>query len=141
MLSAVKKTLLEEKARQMDVNGQKAPVIDGYSGFVFRSRRGNLISSSTVNAALRRIVESYNHNERITAKAEDREPSVLPHISCHVFRHTFCTRFCENETDLKVIQEIMGHSDITTTMNIYYEASDKKKRESFGNLEERIKIC
>ena len=64
----------------------------------------------------------------------------LPHFSCHHLRHTFCTRFCENETNLKVIQEIMGHADITTTMDIYNEATKDKKMESFAGLEGKIKI-
>ncbi len=34
-------------------------------------------------------------------------------------RHTFCTRFCENETNVKVIQSIMGHASIETTIDIY----------------------
>ena len=59
----------------------------------------------------------------------------------HNLRHTFCTRFCENETDLKIIQEIMGHSDISTTMNIYNEATKERKQESFARLEGKIKIC
>lgn len=61
-------------------------------------------------------------------------------FSCHHLRHTFCTRFCENETNLKVIQEIMGHADITTTMDIYNEATKDKKMESFAGLEGKIKI-
>lgn len=39
-----------------------------------------------------------------------------------------------------VIQEIMGHADISTTMNIYAEATEKKKKEVFKNLEGKIKI-
>ncbi len=34
----------------------------------------------------------------------------------------------------------MGHSDIGTTMNIYAEATENKKKESFANLEGKIKI-
>ena len=49
----------------------------------------------------------------------DREPLLLPHFSAHNLRHTFCTRLCENESNLKVIQSVMGHSDIQTTMDIY----------------------
>ena len=52
----------------------------------------------------------------------------------------FCTRFCENEKDLKVIQEIMGHADITTTMNIYNEATKERKVASFVNLEGKIRV-
>lgn len=62
------------------------------------------------------------------------------HFSVHNLRHTFCTRFCENETNIKVIQDIMGHADISTTMNIYAEATESKKKESFDNLEGKIKI-
>ena len=61
-------------------------------------------------------------------------------VSCHNLRHTFCTRFCENEKDLKVIQEIMGHADITTTMNIYNEATKERKVASFVNLEGKIRV-
>ena len=42
-------------------------------------------------------------------------------------RHTFCTRLCERETNLKIIQSIMGHKDIQTTMDIYAEATEEKK--------------
>ena len=38
------------------------------------------------------------------------------------------------------IQEIMGHADITTTMDIYNEATLDKKKESFANLEGKIKL-
>ena len=53
---------------------------------------------------------------------------------CHHLRHTFCTRLCENETNLKVIQSIMGHKSIETTMNIYAEATDQKKLESIEKI-------
>lgn len=74
------------------------------------------------------------------SEKEHREPVLIPHFSVHNLRHTFCTRFCENETNLKVIQEIMCHADISTTMNIYNEATKEKKIESFANLEGKIKI-
>ena len=81
-----------------------------------------------------------NEWEAERAKKERREPVVVPHFSVHNLRHTFCTRFCENETNIKVIQEIMGHADIGTTMNIYAEATEQKKKESFSNLKGKIKI-
>ncbi len=68
----------------------------------------------------------YNSQETETAQKEHRNPELLPHFSVHTLRHTFCTRFCEHETNLKVIQEIMGHSDISTTMNICNEATKEK---------------
>ena len=62
----------------------------------------------------------------------------MPRFSAHNLRHTFCTRFCENESNLKVIQDIMGHADITTTMDIYAEATQEKKQEVMANLQAKI---
>lgn len=98
-------------------------------------------NTMTINRAIVRIYKAYNEQETKQAKKENREPILIPHFSVHNLRHTFCTRFCENESNIKVIQDIMGHSDITTTMNIYAEATEKKKQESFKNLEGKIKIC
>ena len=58
----------------------------------------------------------------------------------HHIRHTFCTRFCENERNLKVIQSIMGHANIETTMDIYAEATDVKKKEAIKALENNSDI-
>ena len=63
------------------------------------------------------------------------EPLFLPNFSAHHLRHTFCARLCENETNLKAIQEIMGHADISTTMDIYAECSEEKKKKVMTNLE------
>ena len=70
----------------------------------------------------------------LKAKKEKREPIIIPHFSCHHLRHTFCTRFCENETNIKVIQAVMGHANIETTMDIYAEVTDMKKTEAIGKI-------
>ena len=72
------------------------------------------------------------------AKEEMREPVLLPSFSAHILRHTFCTRLCENETNLKFIQSVMGHKDIQTTMDIYAEATEEKKQEIANNLRGKI---
>ena len=59
-----------------------------------------------------------------------KEPVLLPNFSCHVLRHTFATRACESGINLKAVQSILGHADISTTLNIYVSATaDMKKRE------------
>ncbi len=140
MLEEVKKALLQEKQQQMQ-RGYNTADIDGYNGFIFTNREGYVHNPQTINRAIQRIYTAYNNQEKDRAKAEHREANSIRHFSIHNLRHTFCTRFCENETNIKIIQEIMGHSDITTTMNIYAEASEEKKKESFKNLEGKIKIC
>ena len=112
--------------------------IDGYSGFIFSTAHGTLYQATAVNNAIRRAIEAYNLQETDLAKKEKRDPVLMPHFSAHSLRHTFCTRFCENETNLKVIQDIMGHADISTTMDIYAEATQEKKQEVMANLQGKI---
>ena len=95
---------------------------------------------NAINRTIRSICADYNKEEESKAKEENRDPVFLPKFSCHILRHTFCTRFCENETNLKVIQEIMGHADISTTMDVYAEATQEKKKESMTSLQSALLV-
>lgn len=108
--------------------------IDGMKGFAFCNRYGHVFNQGAVNRAIRRIREDYNAEEIIRAAKQKRKPVLLPPFSCHHLRHTFCTRLCEKENNLKAIQSIMGHSDIQTTLGIYAEATDKTKQEAIKSL-------
>ena len=121
-------------------NHNGVTIFDGYTGFIFQNRYGDPLSPHSVNRAIDRICAAYIEDETVLADQEGRDPVLIRHFSAHNLRHTFCTRFCENERNIKVIQEIMGHADIETTMNIYAEATKEKKKESFSNLEGKIKI-
>ncbi len=139
MLDAVYDAFKEEYEVQKE-NGFNSTEIDGMTGFVFCNRFGNVHNPQTVNRTIRRILESYNAEEVLNAKKEKRQPVILPHFSCHHLRHTFCTRFCEQETNIKVIQSIMGHANIETTMDIYAEVTDMKKAESMKHLSEKYDV-
>ena len=52
----------------------------------------------------------------------------IPVISVHGLRHTFATRLCESGANLKFIQSILGHADVSTTMNIYVDVTDALKK-------------
>ena len=134
MFGSVRKALKEEYARQCR-EGFCEDEIEGYSGFIWMNCHGHVFSPHNLNRALDRITRDYNAEEKVNAKKEHRKPELLPHFSAHHLRHTFCTRICEEETDLKLIQEIMGHADITTTMDIYNESNMDRKRERFARLE------
>ena len=111
------------------ITGFNETVIEGMSGFIFKNANGDVLCEQNINFAIRRIVESYNIDETLKVEKEKREPFLLPHFSCHILRHTFCTRLFENETNLKVIQSIMGHKNIKTTLEIYADATESKKQE------------
>ncbi|MBQ7434889.1 MAG: site-specific integrase [Oscillospiraceae bacterium] len=119
---------------EQEETGYNQIEIDGMTGFIFTNRNGSAPNPQTVNRTIKRIISSYNADEVVQAKRQRREPVILPDFSCHHLRHTFCTRLCENETNLKVIQAIMGHRNIETTMDIYAEATEQKKQESIERL-------
>lgn len=129
MLDAVREVLIEEREWQSAM-GWVAKSLDGVSGFIFRTKTGGCLDNQSVDAAIKRLIKKYNES--------DERSVVLPEFSVHNLRHTFCTRLCENETNLKLIQEIMGHADISTTMNIYNEAMEDVKVQSFHGLEGKI---
>lgn len=140
MMEEVRDAFLEEKAMQKESGVKNEVEVDGMSGFIFCNRFGNLHNPQAINRAIKRIVENHNSEEILRAKKENRPPIIIPHFSCHHLRHTFCTRFCENETNVKIIQAVMGHANIETTLDIYAEVTDKKKTESIENLSRNLKI-
>lgn len=139
MLDSVKDAF-EMLHEEQEDEGFNETNIDGMSGFIFCNRFGSVPNPQSVNRAIKRIVIDYNASETVNAKKERREAVILPDFSAHHLRHTFCTRLCENETNLKVIQSIMGHKDIQTTMDVYAEATEEKKQESFERLAAKMDV-
>lgn len=130
LLKEVEEALHEEKENQERTGLTNMDQVDGMSGFMFANRFGKLLLPSSVNRAIARISDAYNAEETVRAAREKREPVLIPHFSAHHIRHTFATRLCEHESNLKVIQSIMGHADITTTMNIYAEATKNRNAQT-----------
>lgn len=114
--------------------------IDGVSDFVFSNSAHMVYTDGAINRAFRQIVDDFNDQEKMLAKQEHRDPELLPYFSCHILRHTFCSRLCENEPNPKIAQEIMGHSDIQTTLNIYAEVDKSVKKKAMLQLEGKIVI-
>ena len=140
MLSEVRQALLNEREYQKEAEITCQVTIDGYTDFVFLNRYGNVHNPQTINRAINRIVQAHNIAEIEIAEKKKREPIIIPHFSCHSLRHTFATRYCENESNIKVIQDILGHKDIATTMDVYAEATKDAKKKSFTELDGKIKI-
>ena len=135
MLSDVKKLL--QKLCEERTNEQ---MIDGTTGFIIQNRYGTVQNPKGINEALKLIVSDYNQQEQKKAKLDNRKPFLLPDITCHTFRHTFCVRLCEELDKIDVIQSIMGHSDIRTTLQIYNEVNKDRQKSSMTLLEGKIRI-
>jgi len=134
LLDKVKEALLEEKAYQKETGVTCLMEINGMSGFIFFNRFGMIHKPGAINRVIKRLTDDHNAREEVRAVHGNREAVLIPHFSCHVTRHTFCSRLCENETNVKVIQSVMGHKDIQTTLDIYAEISEAKRQEVFKEL-------
>lgn len=101
-------------------------------GFVFLNEHGNFINRNWFNQVLKRIAKDYNDEQ---TNPENRLPE---NLKSHMLRHTFCTRLCEKKMNPKEIQVIMGHSKVSTTLDVYADAFPDKIAEDFEELDFKV---
>ena len=85
-------------------------IIDGYSGFLMLDKNDSPKVALHIENEMRWAMKKYQ-------KLHPDKP--LPHITPHVFRHTFCTNMANAGMDIKTLQYVMGHSDVGVTLNVY----------------------
>ena len=101
--------------------GAKAVTIDGYSNFLFLNRDGYPKTATNYDGMFRGLAKKYNKYH------EEALPKVM---TPHTLRHTFCTNMANAGMNPKALQYIMGHSNITMTLNYYAHATfDSAKAE------------
>ena len=127
----------QEKQKQEDLGLHCEVTIDGYTDFIFINRFGQAQHQATLNKAIRRIIRDCNDEQFLHS---DEPDVLLPHFSCHSLRHTFTTRMCEAGVNIKVIQDALGHSDISTTLNIYADVTKEMKAAEFKGLDSYFKV-
>ena len=131
MTEEVKKAFLMEKEYQTEAGIESTVRVEGYDDFIFVNRNGDVQHQGTLNKALKRITRDCNDQVLLEQDIETN-PTLLPNFSCHILRHTFATRLCEAGVNLKVIQDILGHVDVSTTMNIYVDAMNELKKKEMS---------
>ena len=85
------------------------PMVDGHTGFLFLDKNDRPMVALHWEKYLEHIVEKYNKIYRIP----------MPKVTPHVCRHTFCSNMAKSGMNPKTLQYIMGHSDISVTLNVY----------------------
>ena len=135
MIESVREAILQEKEYQREAGIKCTARVDGFTDFIFVNRFGNTQHQGTLNKALRRIIRDCN--QEILDKAKDKDNAILlPNFSCHTLRHTFTTRLCESGINIKVIQSVLGHSDVSTTLDIYADVTKDLKKEEMQTFDD-----
>ncbi len=91
------------------IKPKEEPNIEGYTGFLFLDKNDMPMVSLHWEKYMQHIREKYNSIYRVP----------MPKITPHVCRHTFCSNMAKSGMNPKTLQYIMGHSDISVTLNTY----------------------
>ncbi len=95
---------------------RKLPQYPKYSDILFLNKRGTPISRVMVFLVIKKLAQKTGLNKN---------------ISPHTFRHSFATHLIEGGADLRAVQQMLGHSSITTT-EIYTHLDQQYLRESLS---------
>lgn len=100
------------------------PIIDGYTGFLFFDKNGMPMVAQHWEQYFKRIHKKYNDTYKVQ----------MPKVTPHVCRHTYFSNMARAGMNTKTLQYLMGHSDISVTMNTYTHLGAKDAREELERL-------
>ena len=137
LLPAICKMLKRRKRSQVGTVMGKYTVDSMWKDLVFLrpGKADEPMSKRTIAYDMDIIVEHINQDRKEKARKRHRRPEIFEHVSPHALRHTFATRALENGIPPKVVQEILGHSSITITLDLYTHVLDKTKSEEILKLQ------
>lgn len=118
-----KEAVLVLKKQRKKIDGMKLVSME-FSGHVFLNRNGEPTKRSSYNKDLSRTAEKIG----------------IKPFSMHTLRHTFATRCIEAGMKPKTLQAIMGHSDISTTMNMYVHVTEHERVREVEQIEGMLKL-
>lgn len=110
------------------------PIVDGYGGFLilnYRARKGlRPMVAMDWEHIFKRALTKYNNIYR----------AQLPLITPHVCRHTYCSHRAKEGMNPKVLQYLMGHSDISVTLNTYTHLGLEAAVDELKRMRENIAV-
>ena len=102
------------------------PMIDGYTGFLFLDKNEMPMVALHWEKYFKHILDKYNSIYKVQ----------LPKITPHVCRYTFCSNMAKSGMNPKTLQYIMGHSDISVTLNTYSHVGFEDAKEELSRVAE-----
>lgn len=130
---------LSEKILKVTGKGDKEriiPIVDAcvqqmelYLNLVRKNWQKKALSNFFINQYGRVLTRQYVHN---LIKKKCEECNLNPNLSAHSFRHSFASHLLDGNADLRIVQELLGHSDIQTTQ-IYTHIQNKRLVNAYDN--------
>lgn len=108
---------------------------EGMEDLVFTGCYGRPITRGYLRKNLDLIVKRIDEKGLVLAKEEGREAFILKKITPHTLRHIFATRVFEKGMKPKAVQEILGHSSLSMTMDLYTHVTEDIKESEMKKLE------
>ena len=114
----IPKNITKKLKEYKEIQNKKIGNINKYN-LVFCNPLGEYMSGNLVYTEFKKTIKRIN---------KDKEQ--IPNITFHGLRHTYATRLFEKGISPKIIQEALGHSNISITLNIYTHISEKLKEDT-----------
>lgn len=136
---------LSEKILKVTGKGDKEriiPIVDScvqqmelYLNLVRKNWQKKTLPNFFINQYGRVLTRQYVHN---LIKKKCEECNLNPNLSAHSFRHSFASHLLDGNADLRIVQELLGHSDIQTTQ-IYTHIQNKRLVNAYDNAFQSFK--
>ena len=101
------------------------PMVDGKSGFLYFDKNESICYSLYWEHYFQHIIQKYNNTYKVQ----------MPVITPHVCRHTYCSNMAKSGMNPKALQYLMGHSDISVTLNTYTHVNLEDAREEVARIQ------
>ena len=103
----------------------ESEMVDGKSGFLYFDKNESIYYSLHWEHYFQHIIQKYNNTYKVQ----------MPVITPHVCRHTYCSNMAKSGMNPKALQYLMGHSDISVTLNTYTHVNLEDAREEVARIQ------
>lgn len=114
---AGQRTIMLNDIAKIVIEAALSETKDNKDNLIFLDKHGKLISTAQVNSELKRLCQKHNIGKGWN-------------VNQHMLRHTYATRCIESGMPATVLQKILGHTDISTTLNTYCDVFAEYERQN-----------
>lgn len=124
-----------DKERMIPIHDRAVHIVRDYVTLIRPGWQKKRMANVFLNHLGHAVTRQYVHH---LIKTKLAEMNLDQSLSAHSFRHSFATHLLDGGADLRVVQELLGHSDIKTTQ-IYTHVQNKRLKDAYASFHPRAK--